>query len=99
MIGGPFTLVDHTGRQVTEETLKGKWSLIYFGYTYCPDVCPTPLSVMSQALDELGPLADRVTPVFVQVGTDSATVHPLAPYQPRPPTKFLLSTGKHIGRA
>src|SRR3546814_15917600 len=66
MIGGPFTLVDHTGRPVTEETLKGKWSLIYFGYTYCPDVCPTSLSVLSQALDAPGSVATRGPPGCVR---------------------------------
>src|SRR3546814_2754483 len=93
MIGGPFTLVDHTGRQVTEETLKGKWSLIYFGYTYCPDVCPTSLSVMSQALDALGPLADRVTPVFVTVDPERDTVEQLALYQQSFHPSFLMLTG------
>ena len=52
-IGGPFTLLDQSGRSLTEKDLKGSYSLIYFGYTFCPDVCPTGLQVMSNAMDQL----------------------------------------------
>lgn len=93
LIGGPFTLVDHTGRTVTEQDLKGKWSLIYFGYTYCPDVCPTSLSVMSQALDALGPQAARVTPVFVTVDPERDTVEQMALYQQSFHPSFMMLTG------
>lgn len=93
LIGGPFTLVDHTGRTVTEKDLKGKWSLIYFGYTYCPDVCPTSLSVMSQALDALGPQAERVRPVFVTVDAERDTVAQLALYQQSFHPSFVMLTG------
>jgi protein SCO1/2 len=54
-IGGPFQLVDQNGKTVTDADLKGKWSLIYFGYTHCPDACPTALNDISIALSELGP--------------------------------------------
>ena len=54
-IGGDFNLVDHNGRAVTLETFKGKPTLIYFGFTYCPDVCPTSLLLMETALETLGP--------------------------------------------
>ena len=93
LIGGPFTLVDQTGKTVTEASLKGKWSLIYFGYTFCPDVCPTSLSVMTQALDQLGPLADRVTPVFVTVDTERDTVKQLAAYHEHFHPSFVMLTG------
>lgn len=93
LIGGPFTLVDQTGRTVTEETLEGKWSLIYFGYTYCPDVCPTSLSVMTLALDKLGPLADRIRPVFVTVDPERDTVSQLALYHESFHPSFLMLTG------
>lgn len=67
-IGGPFTLVDGDGRTVTEQSFHGKWMLIYFGYTFCPDVCPTSLSVVAAALDKLAPAqADKVVPVLVTV--------------------------------
>src|SRR5262245_37315742 len=52
-IGGPFQLVDQNGKTVTDADLKGKWSLIYFGYTHCPDACPTALNDISIALSEL----------------------------------------------
>lgn len=93
LIGGPFTLVDQTGRTVTEETLEGKWSLIYFGYTYCPDVCPTSLSVMTLTLDKLGPLADRIRPVFVTVDPERDTVSQLALYHESFHPSFLMLTG------
>jgi len=66
-IGGHFALSTPDGRRVTDETFRGKWLLIYFGYTSCPDVCPTTLSAMAQALEKLGPLADKVQPVFITV--------------------------------
>ena len=59
-IGGPFTLTDQLGKTVTDADFRGKYMLIYFGYTYCPDVCPTELGVMTQALDQLGPKAEQV---------------------------------------
>lgn len=54
-IGGSFSLVDHDGRAVTQDSFKGKPTLIYFGFTYCPDVCPTSLLLMETALEQLGP--------------------------------------------
>jgi protein SCO1/2 len=54
-IGGAFSLVDHNGRAVTQDSFKGKPTLIYFGFTYCPDVCPTSLLLMETALQQLGP--------------------------------------------
>ncbi|MGE4280293.1 MAG: SCO family protein [Magnetospirillum sp.] len=70
-IGGPFTLTDHNGRTVTEKTYAGRWMLIYFGYTYCPDVCPTALGVMSVALDGLSPEERaKLVPIFITVDPD-----------------------------
>src|SRR5205823_12762472 len=63
-IGGPFQLVDQNGNALTDTDLRGKWSLIYFGYTHCPDACPTALNDISIALSELGPQRDAVRPVF-----------------------------------
>jgi protein SCO1/2 len=75
-IGGPFTLVDGDGRTVTDRDFRGKWLLIYFGYTFCPDVCPTTLNEVAAALGALGPKADRLTPVFITVdpGRDTRPV-------------------------
>ena len=82
-IGGPFTMTDHTGKRVTEQDFRGKYMLIYFGYTFCPDVCPTSLSLMGDALDRLTPqqLA-KVTPVFVSVDHERDTPEVLASYVP-----------------
>lgn len=67
-IGGPFTLVDGDGRTVTDQDFRGKWMLIYFGYTFCPDVCPTSLSVVASALDKLEPAQlDKVVPILISV--------------------------------
>ncbi len=66
-IGGPFTLVDHDGRTRGDGDFEGQHLLIFFGYTYCPDVCPTALCDMALALDELGADAARVRPLFITV--------------------------------
>lgn len=66
-VGGHFALSTADGRRVSDETFRGKWLLVYFGYTSCPDVCPTTLSSMAQALEKLGPLADKIQPVFITV--------------------------------
>jgi cytochrome oxidase Cu insertion factor (SCO1/SenC/PrrC family) len=67
LIGGRFTLTDHTGKRVTDEDFRGRYMLVFFGFTFCPDVCPSALQVMSAALDKLGPDADRFVPVFITV--------------------------------
>ena len=67
LVGGPFTLTDHNGNRVTERSYPGKYLLIFFGYTYCPDVCPSELQVMSAALDQLGADAGRIQPLFVSI--------------------------------
>ena len=67
LVGGPFTLTDQDGRRVTEKDFLGKYMLVFFGYTYCPDVCPTELQVMTAALDQMGAQADRIQPVFVSI--------------------------------
>jgi protein SCO1/2 len=79
-VGGPFTLTDTTGRTVTEKTYAGKYMLVYFGYTFCPDVCPTELQVVASALDLLGPDADRIVPLFVTVDPERDTVQTLSEY-------------------
>ena len=66
-IGGPFTLVNHSGETVTDTDFHGRFLLVFFGYTYCPDICPTTLTTITEALDRLGPDGDKVTPVFVSV--------------------------------
>src|SRR6266542_5971239 len=67
MIGGPFTLTSPDGATVTEQTYRGKWLLVYFGFTSCPDSCPTALLEIAAALEKLGPGADRLQPLFITV--------------------------------
>src|SRR5439155_11071246 len=66
-IGGPFTLTSPDGAAVTEQTYRGKWLLVYFGFTSCPDSCPTALLEIAAALEKLGPDADRLQPLFITV--------------------------------
>jgi protein SCO1 len=66
-VGGPFTLADGAGMQVTDRDFRGKYMLVYFGYTFCPDVCPTTLNEVADALDHLGAKADRLQPIFITV--------------------------------
>ncbi|PZF77497.1 SCO family protein [Aestuariivirga litoralis] len=80
LVGGPFSLIDQDGRRVTERDFLGKYMLVFFGYTYCPDVCPTELQVMSAALDQLGPDASRIQPVFVSIDPARDTPEVLKAY-------------------
>jgi protein SCO1/2 len=80
LVGGPFTLVDHTGKTVTDKHFRGRFMLIYFGFTNCPDVCPSGLQVMSAALDKLGAKADQVTPILITVDPERDTPEQLASY-------------------
>ena len=66
-VGGPFTLVSGDGHTVTDRDFRGKYLLVYFGYTYCPDVCPTTLNAVAGALDKLGGTADRLQPLFITI--------------------------------
>lgn len=79
-VGGPFQLTDHTGKAVTDADFRGRYMLIYFGYTFCPDVCPTELSTLTVGLDQIGPLADKVQPLFISVDPQRDTVAHLADY-------------------
>jgi cytochrome oxidase Cu insertion factor (SCO1/SenC/PrrC family) len=72
-VGGPFTLTDQTGRQRSDTEFRGKLMIVYFGYTYCPDVCPTDLMAITQALDALGPAAESVQPVFITIDPERDT--------------------------
>lgn len=80
-VGGRFMLMDHNGRLVTPEEMLGKYQLIYFGYTYCPDVCPTSLQVMATALKKLTPAERaRIQPYFITVDPERDTQEVLAGY-------------------
>jgi protein SCO1/2 len=79
-IGGPFTLVDDTGAPVTEKTIAGKPYVMYFGYTFCPDVCPTTLLDLSRWIKKLGPDADRLNYVFVTIDPERDTIQSMHAY-------------------
>ncbi|MEM1138761.1 MAG: SCO family protein [Pseudomonadota bacterium] len=80
LIGGPFSLVDHNGQPVTETTYHGRKTLIYFGFTYCPDVCPMSLTIMTEALNRLGDGAQDVVPLFITVDPERDTPDILRDY-------------------
>jgi protein SCO1/2 len=79
-ISGHFELATPDGRTVTDASFRGKWLLVYFGYTFCPDVCPTTLMSMAQALQKLGPVADKVQPVFITVDPERDTPQHIGDY-------------------
>lgn len=93
VLGGPFTLVDQAGRTVTERDFAGQWLLLYFGYTFCPDVCPTELGTMAAAMDVLGPQGEKVTPVFVTIDPARDTPSQMADYVARFHPKLVGLTG------
>jgi cytochrome oxidase Cu insertion factor (SCO1/SenC/PrrC family) len=80
LVGGPFTLTDQTGKRVTEKDYLGHYTLVFFGYTFCPDVCPTELQVMSAALDKMGAKADAIQPLFITIDPERDTVDVMKQY-------------------
>ncbi|MCC7346946.1 MAG: SCO family protein [Variibacter sp.] len=79
-VGGPFRLIDQNGRPITDQDLKGKPTLIFFGFTRCPDICPTTLFEVSEVLRQLGPDADRTRALFVTVDPERDTAPALKDY-------------------
>lgn len=88
LIGGPFTLTDHTGRRVTEKDFAGKPMLVFFGFTHCPDICPSGLQVLAAALDQLGPKAEQLSAVFITLDPERDT--------PEVMREYVKSFGPHI---
>ncbi len=80
LVGGPFNLIDQTGKAVTEKDFKGRYLLVFFGYTFCPDICPSGLQVISAALDQLGQDADKITPVFISIDPARDTPEKMGAY-------------------
>jgi protein SCO1/2 len=93
LVGGPFELVSHKGARVTDKNFRGKYMLVSFGYTYCPDVCPTELQVISAALDELGDKAKDIQPIFITVDPERDTVATLAQYMASFHPSYIGLTG------
>ncbi|VIO80340.1 SCO1 protein [Bradyrhizobium ivorense] len=81
-VGGPFTLTDQAGHERTDRDFRGRLMLVYFGFTTCPDVCPTDLQAIGLALDRLGGDADSVQPIFITVDPERDTASHLADYVP-----------------
>ena len=80
LIGGPFSLIDHTGKRVTEKDFLGRKTLVYFGFTSCPDVCPTGLQAIAAALDQLGAKGEAITPLFITVDAERDTPAKMSEY-------------------
>jgi protein SCO1/2 len=92
-VGGPFTLTDHNGKTVTDRDFRGRYMLIYFGYSFCPDVCPTTLGVMAEALQKAGGKAQRITPIFITIDPERDTPQVLADYMKAFGPQFIGLTG------
>lgn len=99
LIGGPFALVDHTGTARTEKDLLGRFAVVNFGFTNCPDVCPTTLQTITDALERLGPAAQRIRPVFVSVDPDRDTPERLKTYREAFDERILMLTGSEAAIA
>jgi len=99
-IGGPFTLVDDTGAQVSEADLKGKSTVMYFGYTFCPEVCPTTLTDLAQWMQMIGQDADRLNYVFVTVDPERDTPKVMHDYVSAfdPRIRGLTGTSEQIAK-
>ncbi|KAI7730509.1 hypothetical protein M8C21_028831 [Ambrosia artemisiifolia] len=93
-IGGPFNLIDHNGRSVTENDFKGKWTLIYFGFTHCPDICPDELQKLAAAIDKIKAKAGyEIVPVFISVDPERDTVEQVGEYVKEFHPKLIGLTG------
>jgi cytochrome oxidase Cu insertion factor (SCO1/SenC/PrrC family) len=92
-VGGPFELTDHTGKLRTERDFRGKLMLVYFGFTWCPDICPADLQAIGLALDKLGADGDSVQPLFITVDPERDTAQHLAEYVPMFHPRLIGLTG------
>lgn len=93
LIGGPFKLIDQKGRVRHSSDFKNKYLLVYFGYSYCPDICPTALSNITEAMKQLSYKRGAVQPIFVSVDPDRDTPEHLALYMENFDDKFVALTG------
>jgi protein SCO1/2 len=92
-IGGDFALTDHTGARRTAADFRGRFLLLYFGYTYCPDVCPTDLQAMAEAVEQLGDDGERVELLFITIDPARDTVAHLRDYVPLFHSRLVGLTG------
>lgn len=92
-IGAPFSLTDQDGHKRGSAGFGGRFMLIYFGYAHCPDVCPTTLALMADALSKVGPGADRIVPIFITIDPERDTPAVLRPYVRSFGPQFIGLTG------
>ena len=93
LIGGAFTLTDQTGAEVTEAALLGHYSLVAFGYTYCPDICPLTQQTIAAALDELGRRGNDIVPYLITIDPERDTVEVMAEYARHFHARLVALTG------
>ena len=93
LVGGPFEMINQDGETVTDADFRGRHMLIFFGFTYCPDICPLTLEIVGAALDELGPLSNQIQPIFVSVDPDRDTPDILQDYLSHFGDNFVGLTG------
>ena len=92
-VGGPFELIDHTGKPRIDGDFRGRLMLVYFGFTFCPDICPTDLQAIGLTLEKLGADGDSVQPLFVTVDPERDTAKHLAEYVPMFHPRLIGLTG------
>jgi cytochrome oxidase Cu insertion factor (SCO1/SenC/PrrC family) len=97
-IGGPFQLTDHNGKRVNAQTYAGKYMLVYFGFSSCPDICPVSLKKLTDAVETLGSKAERVVPIMISVDPERDTPEKLAKFVQgiSPRLQGLTGTRKEI---
>ena len=102
-VGGPFELVDQNGKAVDEKVLKGKWSVVFFGFTWCPDICPGTLQGLNATADQLGPKADDLRIVIISVDPERDTPAKIKEWldanQPPAGTLGLTGTPEQVATA
>lgn len=96
-IGGPFALTDQNGVTRTDQDYRGKYTLVFFGFTYCPDVCPTTLGVLQAALDKLGTRSEKIVPIFITVDPERDTPEVMREYLKSFGERFVGLTGSVAG--
>jgi protein SCO1 len=93
LIGGPFKLIGKDGQTVTDQDFRGRYMLVFFGFTHCPDICPAELQVMAAALDDLGSDAEKVVPIFISVDPERDTPEVVTTYVENFGPNFVGLTG------
>jgi protein SCO1/2 len=93
LVGGPFSLVGADGKTVTDRDFRGRYMLVFFGFTHCPDICPAELQVIAQALDRLGDKAKKVVPTFITLDPERDTPQAMAEYVKSFGPNFVGLTG------